>query len=467
MSRPDVARALAGISHTPFWLDSPDAPGPEPALAADTVCDLAVVGGGYAGLWTALLAKERDPARDVVLVEGRTAGWAASGRNGGFCASSLTHGMENGAQRWPDDLALLERLGLRNLDEIEAALTRYGIDCAFDRQGKISLATEPYQVRAFEEAVALADRHGRSLKLLSRDELRTSVDAPGYLAGLLDPEGCATLDPARLAWGLKAACLAMGVRVFEHTPVRRLTATARGVVLATDTARVGAQRVALATNGFRPLLRRTRLSTVPVYDYVLVTEPIGAERLDELGWPTRKGLTDAGNQFHYFRRTPDDRILWGGYDAVYHYAGRIRSEHDTRSATFERLAGQFLDTFPALADVRFTHAWGGAIDTCTRFTAFFGTARGGRVAYAQGFTGLGVGATRFAAEVMLDLLAGADTERTRLEMVRRRPLPFPPEPVRYIGIQLTRWSLDRADRNQGRRNPWLRLLDRLGLGFDS
>jgi glycine/D-amino acid oxidase-like deaminating enzyme len=165
--------------------------------------------------------------------------------------------------------------------------------------------------------------------------------------------------------------------------------------------------------------------------------------------------------------TADNRILWGGYDAVYHYGRQVRASYDQRQATFDTLARQFFETFPQLAGVRFSHQWGGAIDTCTRFCAFFGTAYGGRVAYALGFTGLGVGATRFGAEVMLDLLAGEDTERTRLAMVRERPLPFPPEPVAWIGIQLTRWSLARADARAGRRNLWLRLLDRLGLGFDS
>ncbi|HZP14608.1 MAG TPA: FAD-dependent oxidoreductase, partial [Nocardioides sp.] len=141
--------------------------------------------------------------------------------------------------------------------------------------------------------------------------------------------------------------------------------------------------------------------------------------------------------------------------------------YDLRPATFDLLARQFFTTFPQLAGLRFTHRWGGAIDTCTRFCAFFGTARRGRVAYALGFTGLGVGATRFGAQVMLDLLDGRDTERTRLEMVRTRPIPFPPEPFASIGIHLTNWSLSRADARGGRRNLWLRILDRLGLGFEA
>jgi glycine/D-amino acid oxidase-like deaminating enzyme len=152
---------------------------------------------------------------------------------------------------------------------------------------------------------------------------------------------------------------------------------------------------------------------------------------------------------------------------VYYSGGRIRPEYEERPASFRRLASHFLTTFPQLEGIRFSHRWAGVIDTSTRFCAFFGTARRGRVAYAAGFTGLGVAATRFAADVMLDKLAGASTELTELRMVRERPLPFPPEPAASIGINLTRRSLDRADHNDGKRDVLLKTLDALGLGFDS
>ena len=145
----------------------------------------------------------------------------------------------------------------------------------------------------------------------------------------------------------------------------------------------------------------------------------------------------------------------------------MRDAYDQRPATAQLLARHFFATFPQLEGLRFTHTWGGPIDTCTRFCAFFGTALDGQVAYVAGFTGLGVGATRFGADVMLDLLAGEETERTRTAMVRTTPIPFPPEPVAWLGITATRWSLAHADANGGRRNLWLRTLDRLGLGFDS
>jgi glycine/D-amino acid oxidase-like deaminating enzyme len=200
---------------------------------------------------------------------------------------------------------------------------------------------------------------------------------------------------------------------------------------------------------------------------VLATEPLSPAQLESIGWSGRQGIGDSANLFHYYRLTRDNRIVWGGYDAVYHYGSRIRRDLEQRNTTHSLLAEHFFETFPQLSGLRFTHRWGGVIDTCTRFAAFYGTVYDGRVGYALGYTGLGVAATRFAADVVLDLLGGEPTERTRLRMVREKPLPFPPEPFRYAGVQATRWSLARADARGGRRNLWLRALDRAGLGFDS
>ncbi len=303
-----AAAAREGVRPVPYWTDRPDAPAAGPALVGGTGAGLAVIGGGFTGLWTALLAKERDPSADVALLEARSVGWAASGRNGCFCSASLTHGMANGESRFPSEMATLVRLGRENLDEIEATIIARGIDCGFERTGELAVATAPWQLVGLAQDAAAARGYGEEV---------VEFDAAGVRA-------------------------------------------------------------------------------------------------------------------------------------------------------FAKLAAHFFATFPPLAgQVRFSHAWGGVIDTCSRFCAFFGTAYGGRLGYAAGYTGLGVGASRFGANVMLDLLGGEPTERTSLRMVRSRPVPFPPEPVRSAVIQLTRASLARADRHQGRRNIWLRTLDRLGLGFDS
>jgi glycine/D-amino acid oxidase-like deaminating enzyme len=473
VTRPGEA-ALRDARPACFWLDRPDAPEPAPPLREATTADLAVVGAGFTGLWTALLAKERDPSADVVLLEGRTAGWAASGRNGGFCSASLTHGLANGLERFGPEMPVLDRLGRQNLDEIAAAVARYGIDCDFERTGELNVATEPWHLPDLWDHAAAARRlaaasgaPGEPPELLDAGAVRAEVASPRYYGGLWDRDGCALVDPARLAWGLRRACLDAGVRIYEQTPVRAIRTEGPGLRLSAPHGSVRAPRAALGTGAYAPLLRRLRRYLVPVYDYAMMTEPLSAAQRASIGWLHRQGVGDMGNQFHYYRLTAGGRILWGGYDAVYYNGGLITAAQDQRPATFARLAGQFFETFPQLEGLRFTHTWGGVIDTCARFCAFFGTAHRGRLAYAAGYTGLGVGASRFGGNVLLDLLSGEQTERTALGMVRGKPVPFPPEPLRSAVIQLTRASLARADRHQGRRDLWLRTLDRLGLGFDS
>ena len=465
--RPDPRAALADARPVSFWLDSPQRPVPTAPLTGRATADLLVVGGGYTGLWAALLAKEEDPGRDVVVLEASACGEAASGRNGGFCAASLTHGLSNGAERCPDDLGRLERLGRANLDGIEDTLRRHGIDCGWERTGELDVAVAPWQLEGLGEEVRLATETGGDAVLLDRDEVRAQVDSPTYLGGVWMRDAVAMVDPARLAWGLRAACLRLGVRLFEGSPAGDLRRTDAGVSVRTPAGSVTAARVLLATNAFPSLLRRLRPFTVPVYDYALMTEPLSASQRADLRWQNRQGVGDSGNLFHYYRLTDDDRVLFGGYDAVYSFGGRVDPRHDSRPATAATLAEHFAQTFPQLEGVRFTHAWGGAIDTCTRFFPFVGSALGGRVSYAMGYTGLGVGASRFAAAAALDLLAGRRTERTSTPLVTTRPLPFPPEPVKWAGITLTRRSLARADASEGHRDLWLRTLDRLGLGFDS
>ena len=466
--RPRAAKALAGAAREPYWLDDPERPDALPALDTDAETDLAVVGGGYTGLWTALMAKERNPGRRVMLLEASRIAWAASGRNGGFCEASLTHGESNGLKHLPGEAEQLDRLGRENLREMAETIQRYGIDCGFELTGSLSVATEAHQVQWLEEE---ADADNPDLVFLDRDEVRKEVDSPLYLAGLWDRTSTALLNPARLAWGLQRAALEASVEIYENTPVRNIRNAGAKVRLLTDSGTVTADRVALATNVFPSLLKRTRLFTVPVYDYALMTEPLSADQLAAIGWHNRQGLSDLNNRFHYYRLTTDRdgaaRILFGGYDAVYNYGRRMKPEYEHREETYERLASHFAATFPQLANVSFSHAWGGAIDTCSRFFAFFTTAFGGKVAFSAGYTGLGVGATRFGANVMLDLLSGKKTERTELQMVKRKPLPFPPEPVAWLGVKITTAAMVRADRRQGRRGPWLKAMDAVGMGFDS
>ena len=465
---PSILKHLSIMQPELYWLDAdPLEPLPHPSLIGDVTADLCIVGAGYTGLWTALLAKEANPERQVIVVEQRETGAGASGRNGGFCSYSLTHGFMNGYSRFKDEMAVIERLGRENLDAIEATITKYGIDCNFEWNGEYRVAVEDWQMEGLAEEAMLRNSFGDNVELLSKDEIQARIKSPIYRGALWDPDGTALVDPARLVWGLERACIKLGVKIFENSQVERLERTKNGMIVHTPYGSVYADKVALATNVFKSLIKSAHKYVIPVYDFQLVTEPLTAEQLESIGWNDREGLSDAGNQFHYYRMTIDNEILWGGYDAIYNFRGKVRQEYETDAQTYAHLAEAFLETFPQLQGIKFTHGWGGAIDTCSRFSPFWGTAHNGRVAYVLGYTGLGVGSTRFGAQVMLDLLDGVENERTQLRMVRKKPMPFPPEPFRFIFIRLTQWSINQADKNSGKRNLWLRLLDSLGLGFDS
>ena len=465
---PSILKHLSHMQPELYWLDEdPLEPLPHPTLIGDVTTDLCIVGAGYTGLWTALLAKEANPEREVIIVEQRETGAGASGRNGGFCSYSLTHGFINGYRRFKDEMSIIERLGRENLDAIEATITKYGIECDFEWNGELRVAVEDWQMEGLEEEAELRNSFGDNVELLRQEEIQARIKSPIYKGALFDPDGTALVDPARLVWGLERACISLGVKIFENSHVESLERTNNGMIVHTPYGSVYANKVALATNIFKSLLKRAQKYVVPVYDFQLVTEPLSDELMKSIGWGDREGLSDAGNQFHYYRLTKDNEILWGGYDAIYNFRGKVRQEYETDAETYAHLAEAFLETFPQLKGIKFTHGWGGAIDTCSRFSPFWGQAHRGRVAYVLGYTGLGVASTRFGAQVMLDILDGVDNERTRLRMVRKKPMPFPPEPFRFIFIRLTQWSINQADKNQGKRNLWLRLLDSLGLGFDS
>ena len=461
--------AIADADTFPYWLDDVDEPDSNPTAVHNEDCDLCVVGGGFTGLWTAIIAKQRDAKRDVVLIDAHEIGSGASSRNGGFMDYSLTHGIANAQQRFPDEVDVLEQLGRENIAEIEKVIREYNIDCDFERNGAIEVAStwhpENYTDELKEDYSILRDL-GHDVVWLDRDAMNAEVHSPVFTGGLWAKDTSALVDPARLAWGLKRVAQTLGVRIYEDTRAGEISETKSGIEIKTALAKIQAQNVALATNTFKPLLRKMNKYIAPVYDYCLVTEPLTTQQLESIGWRNRQGLADCSNQFHYFRLTADNRILWGGYDAIYYFGGQMDKELESRPESWAMLSSQFFTTFPQLEGVKFSHMWGAPIDTCSRYSVFWGTHYKNRVAYAIGYTGLGVAASRFGGEVMLDLLAGSSTRATKTEFVQTKPRAFPPEPFRFIGIQATRWSLDYEDRT-GRRNLWLRLLDRLGLGFDS
>jgi glycine/D-amino acid oxidase-like deaminating enzyme len=455
-----------------YWLrDAAPADDADPPLAAGqrTAVDVAIVGAGFTGLWTAIALTDTDPTLRVAVLEMETVGFGASGRNGGFCESSLTHGLANGARHFPDEVAQLEQEGADNLRELIAFTRDHGIDCDLEETGVLALADQAWQVDEFRAWVDEAAEHGEHLEFLDREAARAEVHSPLWHAGVYRPPGRdVLLDPAKLCRGIARVARDRGVRIHERTRVTRLARRAGGVRLTTDDGTVlEAAYVVVATSAYSGWLGRLSSTFVPVYDYVLVSEPLTPDQRASIGWRRRQGLSDGNNQFHYFRLTADDRILWGGYDAIHHRGSRVGPELDRRPESFARLEAQFFRAFPQLDGLAFPFRWGGAIDTTSRFTVTFGRLLGGRVVYALGYTGLGVGASRWAGGVVRDFLLRPDEDRLRLRLVSSPPIPFPPEPLRSFAIDTVRHELDRADRNGGRRSLVLRTLDAIGVGFDS
>jgi glycine/D-amino acid oxidase-like deaminating enzyme len=383
--------------------------------------------------------------------------------------ASLTHGLANGLKHFPDEIDALQAEGARNFTELTAFVRAEGIECDLEENGFTTLATAPYQVREFEAWLPIAARHGEAPQLWDRERAQGEIHSPLIVGALHHPEGVALVDPGKLVRGLKRAALRRGVRIHEGSRVTGLERAGSGVRVRVVGASgsIAAERVVVATSAYSGWLRRLLTWFVPVYDYVLVSEPLTPGQRAAVGWGRRQGLEDATTRFHYFRLTADDRILWGGWDAIYHWRNGVGPRHDARPATFELLDRQFRAFFPQLADLRWSHRWGGAIDTTSNFTVTFGNLMGGRILYALGYTGLGVAASRWAGGVVRDMLLRPESDLLRLRFVRAKPWPIPPEPLRSLGVAVLQREIARADDHEGRKGLVLRFLENLGIGFDS
>src|SRR5688572_29549613 len=317
-SRKETLTAITDAIHIPFWLDDRARPAPEAELTRTISTDLLVIGAGFTGLWTALMAKEADPSREVVILEAGEVAQGATGRNGGFMDASITHGFLNGVARWPREISTLHAMGIVNLAEIESTINRLGIECDYQRTGEIDIATEPYLLDGFKKIIELAKPYNINFQFLDSHQIYNVVKSPLFIGGIKRFDS-SIVNPAQLAWGLRKACLDLGVRLFEKTPVTKLEEEDKVIIARTPHGCVRANRVALGTNAFPPLLKRISYYVVPVYDYVLMTQPLTPSQRVSIGWQAREGLSDANKQFHYFRTAVDGRILWGGYDAVYYW----------------------------------------------------------------------------------------------------------------------------------------------------
>lgn len=449
------------------WLQTAPDPPPVLPLVGRATADVAIVGGGYTGLWTAIHLKEAEPSLDVVVLEAATVGHGASGRNGGFAMCLLDFSLAHLHRRYGTDRARACHLAVeRSIDEMQEAIDRHRIDCDWRKGGLLMVATNPGQQDRLQADLEAASAMGLgdSVRYVERDDLLARVRSTSYLDAVWEPQ-CAVLHPAKLVRGLSRAAERLGVRIHQRSPVLEIGDDA---TLRTPDGAVAAQQAVLATNAWAHEAPAFRRKVRPLYTYVLMTEPLSPEQWSRVGWDGFEGVEDKRNYVHYYRRTLDGRILWGGTDALDH-RGRIGTRLDSAARVRAALEHSFRATFPQLRDLGFAHHWGGPIGVTGTFLPVFGTLAGGRVHYGVAYNGHGVAPSHLGGKILRDRVLGRTSELTDLPFVDGREIAFPPEPLATMGSALSRRALRRQDRRleAGRREgltepPLLRLLDRLG-----
>ncbi|MDT0603901.1 NAD(P)/FAD-dependent oxidoreductase [Thalassotalea castellviae] len=462
--------ALKDSKFCPLWHDQDVRPDVLPALNENISCELLIVGGGFTGLWAALQLKERQPEVDVVLIEKTFISDGSSGRNGGFLNSTLAHGESNTEHHFPGEADKLYQLGEQNLAELLATFKRYNIDARYEEVGETEVATNQGSVDALRKDYGEEKAAGDNVTWYNQDEIQAQVNSPTFLAGLCRRNGKnGIVDPARICWGLKRVLLELGVRIFENTPLDecnplgndKMQSLSLGFTITSD-------KVLMATNAYKNPISQVNRATIPVWDYQIATEPLNQKQLAAIGWhKSRHALGNHANMFHYYRFTQDNRITWGGGGAVRYY---FNKNTDFASCAdiperFEQLSKEFFETFPQLKGLKFTHRWSGIIATSTRFCMVPGVTYNGRLAWAVGYTGLGVGASRFGARVGIELLGYQPSDILKMRFITKKPMPWAPEPFRWFGVKFTQNALVKADKNNGKRGLWLKMLDAMNLGF--
>lgn len=457
-----ASNALADVKMEPFWLDRPDRPEMLPPLTAPRRADLMVVGGGFTGLWAAIQARQARPGHTVVLIEKSSVASGASGRPGGVVSTSVMHGLSNAARIFPKDIAALEVLGQENMRGFMRTITENGIDCHAEWGGELNVAIDDSQIDSLREEHDLHIKYGHNAVFLDQGALARHIRSPRYKAGVWTKDVAGTVHPALLAWGLKRLALALGVEIYEDTPLKSMDEAGGMMHVTTPHGSVVADRVLLATNAFMAGHPHIKRRVVPIRDRVLATEPLTDAQMAAIGWGHRQGIYDMRTQMNYMRLTKDNRIIFGGRLA-YAFNGDPSPTVDFERDTYAPLARAFFDTFPQLEGLSFSHAWSGAIDLSTRMAVHFQRYFGGKVVYAGGYSGFGVSASRFGARVALDILAGSNLPESRLEFATELPSIVPPEPFRWLGAQITMAALDTADAKGGWRLPWLKFVSALGF----
>ena len=449
----------------PLWQDTlaaPDRSGPRPALGGDTTADVCIVGGGYTGLWTAYYLTRADPSLDVVVLEAETAGFGASGRNGGWCSALLPQGVDALARRHgrPASLAM-RRTMQQTVDEVGEVVAVEGIDCHWHKGGTVLVARNEAQLERARAEVAHDLRWDgvEGLRLLDAGQVRERLAVPDALGGTWTPH-CAVLHPARLARGLARVVESRGVRLFEGTTALDL----RPGEVRTDRGTVKAPLVVRATEAWTPRLPGSRRDVVPVYSLVVATEPLPAAVWSRLGLADRETFSEHRHVIVYGQRTADDRLVFGGRGAPYHFGSRVRPAFDSEPSVFATLERALADMLPGVAPFAVTHRWGGPLGitrdwhAAVRFDADTGLASAG------GYVGDGVATTNLAGRTLADLLLGRSTRLTELPWVGHRSRAWEPEPLRWLGVNAglrLAAAADATEARTGRSTPVSRSLDSL------
>ena len=450
-----------------FWL-ARRPPRPVTPYGGTGEAGLTVVGAGLTGLWTALFLKQLDPDADVVILEQEIAAFGASGRNAGMLSETVDHAHGLAIQHFGEaEARRLARLGESNVEDMIAYLRERGVECEYEPTGRLVAALTEAQIDEAERAVATARHLGLDgYRLLSREEIRAQLDSPLYRGGVR-VRGGGILDPVKLVDGLRGQAERAGVRVHERSRVQAVVPAGAGVMVRTPNGTLRSRRVILATSAYtHQILPRVARRFIPLYDYILVSDPLTPSQHEAIGWRGRQAVTDGRSFFNYYRLTSDDRILWGTSEAAYYPTNRVDPRCDHSPRHYAALRTSFRRHFPALASLDFPYAWGGPICSTTRLTPFFGRALGGRVIYGLGYTGHGLGTTRIAGRILAHLALDRHSDLLDLAMVRRKPFPFPPEPFRSWAVAGVTRGLRRVDEGK-RPSALLRMLDRLGIGFSS
>lgn len=417
---------------------------PRPALPGGLDVDVAIVGAGYTGLWTAYYLAEADPTLRIAVLEAETAGFGASGRNGGWCSALFPASLDTLAADAGRSSALAQHAAMRaSVDEVLAVAEREGIEADAAKGGTIVLArTRPQWQRARAE-VAHARSWGRGeedLALLDAAAARGRLNATGVRGATFTPD-CAAIHPARLVRGLARAVEARGVRIHEQTRVRRI---APGLAETTH-GDVRAEVVVRATEGYTSQLAGMRRAMVPVYSLVIATEPLDAATWERIGLRRRETFSDHRHLIVYGQRTADDRLVFGGRGAPYHFGSRVRPEFDRDTTVFAGLYATLVDLLPAVAGSRVTHAWGGALGIARDWHASVGLDRSTGLAWAGGYVGDGVSTTNLAGRTLRDLILRRESELTRLPWVGHVSRAWEPEPLRWLGINVGLRAMTWAD----------------------